>query len=63
MIITFPDGNTREFADGLTGLEIANEISPRLAKATLSCSIDGTHSDAFRPIHGDHAIKFHTFDD
>ena len=63
MIITFPDGNTREFADGLTGLEIANEISPRLAKATLSCSIDGVHSDAFRPIHGDHAIKLHTFDD
>ena len=63
MIITFPDGNTREFADGLTGLEIANEISPRLAKATLSCSIDGAHSDAFRPIHGDHTIKFHTFDE
>ncbi len=63
MIITFPDGGTREFPDGSTPLEIAAAISPRLAKATLSCSVDGAHSDAFRPLHGDHAIKFFTFDD
>ena len=63
MIITFPDGNQREFADGLTGLQIANEISPGLARATLSCSIDGVHSDAFRPISGDHQITFYTFKD
>ena len=54
MIITFPDGNTREFADGLTGLEIANEISPRLAKATLSCSIDGVH---YRDVVNDVAVQ------
>ena len=63
MWITFPDGNKREFKDGSTGLEIAMEISPRLAKATLSCDLDGAHSDAFRPISGDHAIKFYTFND
>ncbi|HQQ40811.1 MAG TPA: threonine--tRNA ligase [Clostridia bacterium] len=63
MFITFPDGNKREFKDGSTGIEIAAEISPRLAKATLSCDIDGAHSDAFRPITGDHAIKFYTFSD
>ena len=63
MWITFPDGNKREFKDGSTGLEIAAEISPRLAKATLSCDLDGAHSDAFRPITGDHAIKFYTFND
>ena len=63
MFITFPDGNKREFKDGSTGIEIAAEISPRLAKATLSCDIDGAHSDAFRPITGDHAIKFYTFND
>ena len=61
MKITFPDGNQREFVDGLTGLEIANEISPGLARATLSCSIDGAHSDAFRPITGDHKLTFFTF--
>ena len=63
MIITFPDGGKREFPDGLTGLEIAGAISPRLAKATLSCALDGAHTDAFRPIYGDHAIQFYTFED
>ena len=63
MIITFPDGGKREFQDGMTGLEIAAAISPRLAKATLSCAIDGVHSDAFRPIEGDHTIQFFTFAD
>ncbi|MEZ4629043.1 MAG: threonine--tRNA ligase, partial [Eubacteriales bacterium] len=63
MIITFPDGSKRDFADGMTGIEIAHEISPRLAKATLSCAIDGAHADAFRPITGDHEIKFFTFAD
>ncbi len=63
MLITFPDGAQREFTDGMTGLEIAAAISPRLAKATLSCAIDGVHSDAFRPIEGDHAVRFYTFAD
>ena len=63
MLITFPDGAQREFADGMTGLEIAAAISPHLAKATLSCAIDGVHSDAFRPIEGDHAVRFYTFAD
>ena len=63
MFITFPDGSRREYADGTTPLAIAESISPRLAKATLSCTIDGAHSDAFRPIYGDHEIKFNTFQD
>ena len=63
MFITFPDGSRREYTDGTTPLAIAESISPRLAKATLSCTIDGAHSDAFRPIDGDHEIKFNTFQD
>ena len=63
MFITFPDGSRREYADGTTPLAIAESNSPRLAKATLSCTIDGAHSDAFRPIDGDHEIKFNTFQD
>ena len=63
MFITFPDGSRREYADGTTPLAIAESLSPRLAKATLSCTIDGAHSDAFRPIDGDHEIKFNTFQD
>ena len=58
MKITFPDGSVREYANGTTALQIASDISPRLAKATLVCELDGKLSDAFRPIEGDHAIKF-----
>ncbi len=58
MKITFPDGSIREYANGTTALQIASDISPRLAKATLVCELDGKLSDAFQPIEGDHAIKF-----
>ena len=58
MKLTFPDGSVREYTDGMTALQIANDISPRLAKATLICELDGKIADAFRPIHGDHSIKF-----
>ena len=63
MKLTFPDGSAREFTDGMTGLEIAASISPKLAKATLSMDLDGVNSDAFRPIAGDHAVRFNTFED
>ena len=63
MLITFPDGSKREFADGSTPLDIAFSISPRLGKATLSCELDGKNADAFRPISGDHEVKFNTFED
>ena len=63
MLITFPDGNQKEYPDGISPLSIAESISPRLAKATLSCLIDGKNSDAFLPISGDHEIRFCTFDD
>ena len=58
MNITFPDGSVREYANGATALQIASDISPRLAKATLVCELDGKLSDTFQPIEGDHAIKF-----
>ncbi|HWR23338.1 MAG TPA: threonine--tRNA ligase [Feifaniaceae bacterium] len=58
MKITFPDGSAREYANGTTALQIASDISPRLAKATLVCELDGKLFDAFRPIEGDHTVKF-----
>ena len=58
MKITFPDGSAREYANGTTALQIAADISPRLAKATLVCELDGKLYDAFRPIEGDHTVKF-----
>ncbi len=63
MFLTFPDGSRRDYADGMTAHDVALSISPQLAKATLSCELDGAHFDAFRPISGDHTIKFFTFKD
>ncbi|MBR3946601.1 MAG: TGS domain-containing protein, partial [Bacteroidales bacterium] len=34
--ITLPDGSVKEYQQGVTGMEIAESISPRLAKEVLS---------------------------
>ena len=34
MKITLPDGSVKEYDDGITALDIAQSISPRLRKAT-----------------------------
>ncbi|MDR0840597.1 MAG: threonine--tRNA ligase [Christensenellaceae bacterium] len=63
MNITLPDGSLHEYQDGMTALQIAESISPRLAKATLAAELDGARIDAFAPIQGDHALKLLTFAD
>ncbi|MFW5504810.1 MAG: TGS domain-containing protein, partial [Prevotella sp.] len=35
--ITFPDGSVREYESGVTGLQIAESISPALARNVVSC--------------------------
>ena len=39
--VTFPDGATREYPNGTTGLDIAKGISPPLAKRTVAMALDG----------------------
>lgn len=39
--ITFPDGSVREYNDGVTGLQIAESISSRLAQEVLACGVNG----------------------
>ena len=39
--VTFPDGGIREYAEGTTAMQIAESISPRLAQAVLSASVNG----------------------
>jgi threonyl-tRNA synthetase len=39
--ITFPDGHAREYEAGVTGFDIAQSISPRLAKEVLSVTVNG----------------------
>jgi threonyl-tRNA synthetase len=61
--ITLPDLSVREFENGITGLEIAEAISTRLAKEVLSISVNGEVRDLSRPIEADAAIKLHLWDD
>lgn len=61
--ITLPDNSVREFESGITGIEIANAISNRLAKEVLAITVNGTVWDLNRPITTDASIKLHTWDD
>ena len=61
--ITFPDGNVWEFSKGITGLEIAKNISDRLAKEVLSITVNDELWDLTRPINTDASIKLHKWDE
>lgn len=61
--ITFPDSSVREFANGTTGLQIAESISPRLAQDVLAITVNDQIWDLTRPIQTDSTIKLHKWDD
>jgi len=61
--LTFPDGTKREFAKGITGLDIAKGISPSLAKRTVAMALDGVIVDLADPIEHDAKIEFIARDD
>ena len=45
-VITLPDGSKREFAEAVSVMEVARDIGPGLAKATLAGRINGELADA-----------------
>ena len=61
--ITFPDNSVKEFEAGTTPLQIAESISPRLAREVLAASVDGQEWDLSRPIANDAAIKLFKWED
>ncbi len=61
--ITLPDNSVREYESGVTGLEIAKSISPRLAKEVLSISVNEETWDLTRPITEDASIKLYKWED
>ncbi len=61
--ITLPDSSVREYESGVTGLEIAKSISPRLAKEVLSISVNEETWDLTRPITEDASIKLYKWED
>ena len=61
--ITFPDGSVREYEQGVTGLQIAESISPALARDVVSCGVNGETTELNRPINEDATIALYKFDD
>ncbi|NLJ19039.1 threonine--tRNA ligase [Globicatella sulfidifaciens] len=58
--LTFPDGNTREYEQGVTTREVAESISKSLAKASLAGKLNGELIDFERPIMEDGTIEIIT---
>lgn len=69
--ITFPDGSVRQYNDGVTGYEIAQGISPKLAAEVLAVNVTtasdttgkGTTYDLMRPINEDASVRLLKWDD
>jgi threonyl-tRNA synthetase len=61
--ITFPDGSVRSYEQGVTGFQIAESISPALARNIVSCAVNGETVELNRPINEDATIALFKFDD
>ena len=61
--ITFPDGSVREYNEGVTGLQIAESISSRLAQDVLACGVNGEIYDLGRPIMQDAEVVLYKWED
>jgi threonyl-tRNA synthetase len=61
--VIFPDGSAREYREGVSSLEIAEQISPRLAKEVYSATVNGEVWDLTRPIETDATLKLNKWDD
>ncbi len=60
--ITFPNGDVREYEQGVTGLQIAESISPALARDVVSCGVNGETVELNRPINEDATVELYKFD-
>jgi len=61
--ITLTDKNIKEFKEGVTGIDIAKDISNRLANEVMAVSVNGEIWDVSRPINKDATIKLYTWND
>ena len=62
MNITLPDGSIRKLKEGSTGLDLAMDIGPGLAKAAIAVTVDGDQKDLCDPIEGDAEVSIITVD-
>ena len=61
--ITFPDGSVREYEQGVTGFQIAESISPALARDVVCCGVNGETVELNRPINEDSTIALYKLED
>ena len=61
--ITFPDGSVKQFEAGVTPLQIAESISPRLAQDVLAAKVGGKEWDLTRPIEADADLHLYKWED
>jgi threonyl-tRNA synthetase len=61
--ISFPDGSVREYENGVTGMQIAESISPALARNCVACGVNGETTELNRPINEDAKIELYKFED
>src|SRR5699024_2567616 len=59
--ITFPDGNQKDFAKGITGEEIAQSISPGLRKQALAIKLDDKFVDLRQPLEQGGRLEIITY--
>ncbi len=61
--ITFPDGTIKEFDKGITGYQVAESISSRLAQETLAVEVNSMTKDMNAPINSNAIVRILTFED
>ena len=62
MKITLPDGSIRELAEGSSGLDLASDIGPGLAKAAIAVKVNGVQKDLSDSIEHDSEVSIITID-
>jgi threonyl-tRNA synthetase len=58
--VTLPDGSSRSVAAGTPVRDVAEAISPRLAKAALAATVDGRLVDLTYPLNADATVRIVT---
>src|SRR5579862_800463 len=53
IVLTYPDNSPHEFDAGITGLDVAKSIGPKLAEAAVAIKLNGVTVDLSRPINHD----------
>lgn len=58
IIVTLKDGSTREYAAGVTLLEVAKSLSQKLGKVALLAVVDGKNKDLTDVLENDASVEF-----